>query len=229
MSEYRTITPRTIVGHRGVGMKAIGHGNVADDMVVDGESSTILLQDVLYVPGVVSAEFILTQVDGVHASRPCLCSGSCEQVRGGAFSRSSKEEDSAVCAWHIGPRLHLGSSETPPRLHGYCNADWVSSPDDRVSISGYVFYLGDGDISRNRKKQPSVAVSTTEAEYMSMSHACREVIWLRRLAAAMRVTMEEGGTLLKGDNKNAIQLAKNQTVRNPEKEPINITKSHMNK
>ena len=107
--------------------------------------------------------------------------------------------------------LHLGSSETPPRLHGYCDADWASSPDDRVSISGYVFYLGDGAISWSSKKQPSVAVSTTEAEYMAMSHACREVIWLRRLAAGMRVPMEEGGTLLKGDNKSAIQLAKNQT------------------
>ena len=107
--------------------------------------------------------------------------------------------------------LHLGSSETPPRLYGYCDADWASCPDDRVSISGYVFYLGDGAISWSSKKQPSVAVSTTEAEYMAMSHACREVIWLRRLAAGMRVRMEEGGTLLKVDSKSAIQLAKNQT------------------
>jgi hypothetical protein len=108
--------------------------------------------------------------------------------------------------------LHLGSSsKTPPRLYGYCDADWASCPDDRVSISGYVFYLGDGAISWSSKKQPSVAVSTTEAEYMAASHACREAIWLRRLAAGMRVPMEEGGTLLMVDNKSAIQLAKNQT------------------
>ena len=107
--------------------------------------------------------------------------------------------------------LHLGSSETPPRLYGYCDADWASCPDDRVSISGYVFYMGDGAISWSSKKQPSVAVSTTEAEYMAMSHACREAIWLRRLAAGLRVRMKEGGTLLKVDNNSAIQLAKNQT------------------
>ena len=81
--------------------------------------------------------------------------------------------------------LHLGSSETPPRFHGYYDAHWASSPDDHVSISGYVLYLGDGAISRSSKKQPFVAVSTIEAEYMAMCHACREVIWLRRLAAGM--------------------------------------------
>ena len=53
MSEYHTIHPRTIVGHSGVGLKAIGKGNVAVDMVVDGEVSTILLQDVFFVPGII--------------------------------------------------------------------------------------------------------------------------------------------------------------------------------
>ena len=90
--------------------------------------------------------------------------------------------------------LHLGSSETPPRLYGYRDVDWAPSPDDCVSISGYVFYLGGGAISWSSKKRTSVAVSTTGAEYMAMSHACREVIWLRRLTAGMRVPMEEGGT-----------------------------------
>ena len=74
-----------------------------------------------------------------------------------------------------------------------------------------MFYMGDGAISWSSKKQPSVAVSTTEAEYMAMSHACKEAIWLRRLAAGLRVRMKEGGTLLKVDNNSAIQLAKNQT------------------
>ena len=68
MSEYHTISPRTIVGHSGVGLKAIGQGNVAVDMVVDGESSTILLQDVLYVPGI---------IENLFSVRCALCKG-CE-------------------------------------------------------------------------------------------------------------------------------------------------------
>ena len=32
--------------------------------------------------------------------------------------------------------LHLGSNETPPRLYVYCDADWATCPDDRVTISG---------------------------------------------------------------------------------------------
>ena len=39
--------------------------------------------------------------------------------------------------------LHLGSIETPPRLYGYYDANWALCLDNRVSISGYVFYMGD--------------------------------------------------------------------------------------
>jgi len=53
MSEYRSITPRMIVGFSGEGVKAVGIGNVAVEMVVDGRVSPIMLQDVLYVPGIV--------------------------------------------------------------------------------------------------------------------------------------------------------------------------------
>jgi hypothetical protein len=71
--------------------------------------------------------------------------------------------------------------------------------------------VGDSVISWSSKKQPSVAVSTCEAEYMAVSHASREAIWLQRLVKGMGVTVEGGATVLHVDNKSAIQLGKNQT------------------
>lgn len=66
-------------------------------------------------------------------------------------------------------------------LQGYSNADWAGNLDDRRSTTGYVFLLGGGSISWNSKKQPTVALSTTEAEYMALCQAAKEGVWLNRL------------------------------------------------
>ena len=69
------------------------------------------------------------------------------------------------------------------RLIAYCDADWASSLIDRHSITGYCISLSEtgSPISWKSKKQKSVALSTCEAEYVSLSIACQEVIYLTRL------------------------------------------------
>ena len=54
-------------------------------------------------------------------------------------------------------------------LHGYSDTDFANCLDTRCSFSGYCFMLGDAVISWQTQKQQSVAVSTTEAEYMALS------------------------------------------------------------
>eukprot|EP00253_Pinus_taeda_P036561 PITA_36561 len=49
----------------------------------------------------------------------------------------------------------------------YTDSDWVGSVDDRKIASVYVFHMGSGAISWASKKQPIVALSTTEAEYVA--------------------------------------------------------------
>ncbi|XP_073525104.1 uncharacterized protein [Phyllobates terribilis] len=62
-------------------------------------------------------------------------------------------------------------------LRGYVDADWAGDTSDRKSTSGYLFKLGENSISwSSRKKQVSVALSSTEAEYVSAAYASQEVI-----------------------------------------------------
>jgi hypothetical protein len=68
--------------------------------------------------------------------------------------------------------LCLGSNDIA--LKGYCDADWAGDASDRRSTTGYVFMLGNAAISWNSKRQPTIALSTTEAEYMAASQSCRE-------------------------------------------------------
>ena len=51
-------------------------------------------------------------------------------------------------------------------LTGYTDADWAGDRDTRRSPSGFVFNIGSGAISWSSKRQPTVALSSCEAEYM---------------------------------------------------------------
>jgi hypothetical protein len=58
------------------------------------------------------------------------------------------------------------------------DADWASDINDRKSTSSFVFMLRGGAISWGSKKQTSVALSSTEAEYVAAAYAAKEAIWL---------------------------------------------------
>lgn len=56
-------------------------------------------------------------------------------------------------------------------LHGFSDADWAGDKDTRRSTSGYCFLLAGGVISWGSKKQQSVALSSTESQYMALAKA----------------------------------------------------------
>jgi len=67
-------------------------------------------------------------------------------------------------------------------LHMYSDSNWASDTVDRCSITGYISYFGSAPISWSSRKQPTVALSTMEAEYMALSKATCKAIWLRKLS-----------------------------------------------
>ncbi|GKA64116.1 retrovirus-related pol polyprotein from transposon TNT 1-94 [Tanacetum coccineum] len=64
---------------------------------------------------------------------------------------------------------------------GYSDSDYAADLDARRSLTGYVFTIGSSVVSWKATLQPSVALSTTEAEYMALTEAAKEGIWLKGL------------------------------------------------
>lgn len=93
-------------------------------------------------------------------------------------------------------------------LMGYVDADWASCPNDRRSYTGFVFMLNGGPISWESKKQRTVALSSTEAEYMAMAEASKEAIHLRRFLKELELE-DLAHVVLHNDNNGALKLARN--------------------
>jgi hypothetical protein len=110
-------------------------------------------------------------------------------------------------------RYLKGTKEVPlvlggkPILQGYSDADFAGDRDDRKSTGAYVFTIGIGAVSWKAKKQVVTALSTLEAEYMAMTQAAKEAIWIRRLIRELGSTLD--AVTLFGDNQGAISLARN--------------------
>ena len=78
------------------------------------------------------------------------------------------------------------------------------------STTGHLFVLSEGAISWVSKKQPVVALSTTEAEYIALSSATQDAVWLRRLMCDFTAVLQSP-TVIKEDNQGTIAIAKNPT------------------
>ncbi|KAA0059765.1 integrase [Cucumis melo var. makuwa] len=72
------------------------------------------------------------------------------------------------------------------KLCGFTDNDWASSLDDRRSVSANVFTLGSGVIAWSSKKQATVALSSSEAEYVAATSATCQAIWLRRMLTKLQ-------------------------------------------
>jgi transposase InsO family protein len=93
-------------------------------------------------------------------------------------------------------------------LAGYVDSDFASSDlEKRRSTTGYVFTLGGTAVSWASKLQKVVALSTTEAEYIGVTEASKEMVWLQNFLRELG--KEQGNSILYSDSQSAIHLAKN--------------------
>ena len=101
--------------------------------------------------------------------------------------------------------LCYGGSDLTVR--GYVDSDFAGDLDKRKSTTGYVFTLAGGAVSWVSKLQTVVALSTTEAEYMAATQACKESVWIQRLLEELGHKQEK--ITLFCDSQSALHIARN--------------------
>ena len=92
-------------------------------------------------------------------------------------------------------------------LHGFADAAYVNNS-DYCSTSGYVFIVGGGAITWGSRKQTSVALSSTEAEYVALSEATQESKWLQMLYEELGFEQNYPIPLF-GDNQGSFMMVNN--------------------
>ncbi|KAJ1700426.1 hypothetical protein LUZ63_000205 [Rhynchospora breviuscula] len=93
-------------------------------------------------------------------------------------------------------------------LVGYCDSDWARNSEDRRSTSGQIFFLATSAISWSSKKQATVALSSAEAEYISLNSAACQAVWLRKILEDVGQVQKQATTIY-CDNQSAISMTKN--------------------
>jgi len=102
--------------------------------------------------------------------------------------------------------LWLSYGVVKDNLVGYADADG-SMAEDRHAISWYTFMLHGGAVSWSTKQQEIVSLSTTESEYVAITHAAKEGLWIHSLISQLFPRKLDPMTLFL-DNQSAVALAK---------------------
>ena len=102
----------------------------------------------------------------------------------------------------------LQFGRTRDEVIGHVDVDFAGDLDRRRSLTGYVFTIGGCAISWKATLQSTVALSTTEAEYMAITEACKEAIWLKGLFSELNEDLQISTVFC--DSQSAIFLTKDQ-------------------
>jgi hypothetical protein len=71
--------------------------------------------------------------------------------------------------------LTLSGLDSNQAIVSFTDADWAKDTEDRRSISGYTLFFGPSLVTWKTKKEPTVTLSTTEAEYYALTTSILDV------------------------------------------------------
>uniref|UniRef100_A0AAG5DV13 Retrovirus-related Pol polyprotein from transposon TNT 1-94 n=1 Tax=Anopheles atroparvus TaxID=41427 RepID=A0AAG5DV13_ANOAO len=108
-------------------------------------------------------------------------------------------------------KLRISRCNDDSGLVGYADADWAENQNDRKSNSGFLFKFCGGTIAWVCRKQTCVSLSTTESEYIALSEASQEAIWLKRL---LRDLGEDVSIIISEDNQSCLKLLESDKFSN---------------
>jgi hypothetical protein len=100
-------------------------------------------------------------------------------------------------------------------INGYSDSDYAGDIDSRRSTTGYLFTINGGPITWSSRKQKTVALSTTEAEYMAACEASKEILWIKQFLLDIGEPVVSIKLFI--DNQSAIKLIQNPVFHNRSK------------
>eukprot|EP00253_Pinus_taeda_P005578 PITA_05578 len=101
-------------------------------------------------------------------------------------------------------------------LHAYTDADWAGSVGDKKSTSCGAFFMGSRLVSWFSKKQSSIALSTTEVEYVAAASYCTQLLWMMQTLQDYQITCNPPISIV-CDNTSAINISKNPVMHSKTK------------
>eukprot|EP00253_Pinus_taeda_P034877 PITA_34877 len=135
------------------------------------------------------------------------------------------EDSKPVCTPMVtGCRLSTNDESTAvyqPTYRSVINSmlyltDWAGSVDDKKSTSGGAFFMGSRLVSWFNKKQISIALSTTEVEYVAIASYCTQRLWMMQTLQDFQITCTPPISIL-CDNTSAISISKNPVMNSKTK------------
>jgi len=99
------------------------------------------------------------------------------------------------------------SRETNLVVAGYSDANWAGNANDRKSTSGGCFYVRNNLVAWMSKKQASIFLSTTKAEYIVAGSCCTQLLWMKMLLGDYGFSQDT--MIINCDSTSAINISKN--------------------
>lgn len=154
----------------------------------------------------------------VKYSRPDIANPTRElsKVMDGANMSAFKEMkriikfvlDTKYMGLKIEPKLD-GSDDW--KLVVYCDSDYAGDKETRISVTGFIVYLLGVPISWKSKGQKSVTLSSSEAEFVALSEAAKEIKFIVQVLLSMGIPVKLP-VIVRVDNVGAIFMAENVTT-----------------
>ncbi|GFV27823.1 retrovirus-related Pol polyprotein from transposon TNT 1-94 [Trichonephila clavipes] len=92
------------------------------------------------------------------------------------------------------------------KLRCYSDTDFATNRDDRVSMGGFITFIDENSNFMANFQAKSVSLSTMEAEYVSLTEAAKEFIWLKNVIDNKSLNLELSENVMFCDNQAAISF-----------------------
>ena len=106
-----------------------------------------------------------------------------------------------------------GRQDNPVEVSLHADSSWGDDPATRRSTTGFLVMMAGAAVNWSSKLQQTVALSTSEAEYMAACAAAQEAIFQRQLLEDMGFP-QKGPTVIYEDNTGAIAMSENPVSHN---------------